>query len=214
MTRITVIGGTGYAGSNIAREAASRGHDVTVVARHMPQQPLDGVRYVTGDVGDDATLAAAVDGADVVAEALAPRGPLEGELRGVVGRLAGVAQGAGKRLGVVGGAGSLLVAPEGPALSETAGFPDAFLAEAREMGDILGDLRDSDEALDWFYVSPAANFGAAHAGERTGSYRIGGDVLLSDENGESNISGADFAKAFVDEIENPAHRRARFGVAY
>ncbi|AQP46838.1 NAD-dependent epimerase [Tessaracoccus aquimaris] len=214
MTRITVLGGTGYAGSNIAREAASRGHDVTVVARHVPRESLAGVRYVTGDVADEATLASAVDGADVVVEALAPRGPLAGELRGVVRRLAEVAQRAGKRLGVVGGAGSLLVAPEGPALSETPGFPDAFLAEAREMGDVLGDLRASDEALDWFYVSPAANFGGANAGERTGSYRIGGDVLLSDEHGISNISGADFAKAVVDEIEEPAHRRARFGVAY
>ena len=29
MARITVLGGTGYAGGNIVREAASRGHEVT-----------------------------------------------------------------------------------------------------------------------------------------------------------------------------------------
>lgn len=32
--------------------------------------------------------------------------------------------------------------------------------------------------------------------------------------GNSNISGADYAKAFVDEIEKPEHRRQRFSVAY
>jgi putative NADH-flavin reductase len=39
-------------------------------------------------------------------------------------------------------------------------------------------------------------------------------VLLTDENGESHISGADLAIALVDEIETPAHRRTRFTVAY
>jgi uncharacterized protein len=43
---------------------------------------------------------------------------------------------------------------------------------------------------------------------------VGGDVLVTDADGNSNISGADYAKAFVDEIEQPAHRRQRFSVAY
>ena len=82
------------------------------------------------------------------------------------------------------------------------------------MAGVLDDLRVSAPELDWFYVSPAAAFGAWAPGEATGKYRIGGDVLLADENGDSNISGADFAAAIVAEIENRAHRRARFGVAY
>ena len=48
----------------------------------------------------------------------------------------------------------------------------------------------------------------------TGHFRLGGDVLLTDENGVSDISGADFALAFVDEIETPAHKGQRFTVAY
>ncbi|HJF51126.1 MAG TPA: NAD-dependent epimerase, partial [Brachybacterium paraconglomeratum] len=51
-------------------------------------------------------------------------------------------------------------------------------------------------------------------GERTGAYRIGGDVLLTDENGDSHLSGQYLAVALVDEIETPAHRRTRFTVAY
>ena len=37
---------------------------------------------------------------------------------------------------------------------------------------------------------------------------------MSDAAGTSDISGADFAQAFVDEIEKPAHHRTRFSVAY
>lgn len=102
MARITVIGGTGYAGSNIAREAAARGNEVTVIAREEPEQKIDGVAYVTGDVTDAGLLADAVANSDVVVEALSPRGSLEGNLREVVAGLADEVKSAGKRLGIVG----------------------------------------------------------------------------------------------------------------
>jgi putative NADH-flavin reductase len=71
------------------------------------------------------------------------------------------------------------------------------------------------EALErGLYVSPAGGFGSYAPGEATGQYRVGGDILITDENGKSEISAADLAKAFVDEIENPVHRRERFTVAY
>jgi putative NADH-flavin reductase len=82
------------------------------------------------------------------------------------------------------------------------------------MAGVLEDLLASPEDLDWFYVSPAAGFGAWDAGEATGTFRIGGDILLQDAAGASRISGADLAVAVVDEIETPAHRRQRFTVAY
>ncbi len=214
MMQITVLGGTGFAGSNIAREAAARGHQVTILTRTQPEHPLEGVTYRQGDVTDPQLLAEVVSGAEVMVEALSPRGELEGRLREVVAELAGLVAAASRRLGVVGGAGSLLVAPGGPTLSSTEGFPEAFKAEALEMGAILDDLRASADDLDWFYLSPAANFGGFNPGEHTGSFRLGGDVLLADADGTSDISGADFAQAFVDEIENPTHRRQRFTVAY
>jgi len=214
MARITVLGGTGYAGGNIVREAASRGHEVTSISRNAPQDKVSGVTYVTGDVLDPAVVDQAVAGADVVVEALSPRGALEGTIGSVVQKLSAAVQAAGARLGVVGGAGSLLVAPGGPAVAAADDFPDAFKGEAAEMAAVLEDLRASDEALDWFYVSPAGDFGPWAAGEHTGIFRLGGDVLLVDETGSSTISGADFAQAFVDEIEQPAHRRQRFTVAY
>ena len=40
MSRITVIGGTGYAGSAIVAEAAARGHQVTALSRSLPDAPI------------------------------------------------------------------------------------------------------------------------------------------------------------------------------
>lgn len=214
MARITIIGGTGYAGALIVAEAASRGHEVTSISRALPDEKIDGVTYVEGSVTDADIRARAVQDADVVYSAISPRGDMEGRTRQALADLAGAAQQAGVRLGITGGAGSLLVAEGGPRLSDTDDFPDAFKTEAAEMAAVLDDLRASDASLDWFYVSPAAGFGAFAPGEKTGAFRVGGDVLLADADGNSFISGADFATAVVDEIEQPAHRRTRFSVAY
>ncbi|HOQ52468.1 MAG TPA: NAD(P)H-binding protein [Micropruina sp.] len=214
MAHIVIIGGTGYAGSHIAAEAVARGHAVTSWSRSLPEQSLEGVSYRTGSVTDDATLSEAVDGADVVIETLSPRGSMLGQVEPVAAGLAKKLTGTKTRLGVIGGAGSLQVSPGGPRVMDGDQFPDAFKAEAAELGRVLDALRASDQGLDWFFVSPAAGFGAYAPGERTGHYRVGGDVLLVDEAGRSDISGADLAIAIVDEIERPAHHRRRFTVAY
>lgn len=217
MARITVVGGTGYAGAHIVIEAAGRGHEVTAVSRTVPapDAQVDGVTYVAADVTDPDAVAAAVDGADVVVAALSPRGDMAGKVRGAEAALATAAAQAGARLGVIGGAGSLHVAPGGPRLVDTDEFPAAFKDEALELTAVLGDLQSTDDALDWFFLSPAVNFGAYAPGERTGSYRVGDDDLpVADADGTSAISGADLAIAVVDEIETPAHHRARFTVGY
>jgi putative NADH-flavin reductase len=134
-------------------------------------------------------------------------------LRGGIAALAAEATAAGVRLGAIGGAGSLHVAEGGPRLFDTERFPAAAKPESLTMLAVLEDLQATSD-LDWFYVSPPAMFGAFNPGEERGTYRVGGDVLLADENGVSDIGGADFGRAFVDEIETPAHRRARFTVAY
>ena len=212
--RITVLGGTGYAGSEIAREAEHRGHDVTSFSRSMPADPVQGVRYRTGSVLVDDFLAESVRDTDVVFEALAPRGELAGKLEGVVERLLPLAADAGVRLGILGGASSLQVSPGGPRLVDVRP-PSPEVAPEVHTGIALLDLMASaPEGLDWFFVSPAAGFGSWAPGERTGSYRVAGDVLLTGEDGKSFISAADLAVAVLDEIEEPKHSRRRFHVAY
>jgi putative NADH-flavin reductase len=214
MARINVLGGTGYAGGHIVREAASRGHQVVSFSRTRPADTVDGVDHRTGSVLDEDFLATTVQDADVVFESLSPRGELAGRLEGVMDRLIALAADAGVRLGVMGGASSLLVAPGGPRLFDEHEPPAEVRAEVLTGLAQLEALRAAPQELDWFFVSPAQEFGAWVPGEALGRYRVSDDVLLRDEAGRSFISGADLAKAVVDEIERPAHHRARFHVAY
>lgn len=216
MSRIVILGGTGYAGGHLAAQAADRGHQVLTVSRSAQATPATSGEHRTGDVRDEAFLAEILDGADVVVSALSPRGDMADleAFRSLQKTLARLAQEKSVRLGVIGGAGSLLVAEGGPKLVDTPEFPEEFAEEPKVLDAVLQDLRASDEGLDWFFLSPAAGFGSFAPGEATGTYRVGGDVLLSDESGTSFISGEDLALALVDEIEAPAHRRTRFTVAY
>lgn len=213
MTQVTIFGGSGYAGRHIAEAAAVRGLTVTSVSRGEIAEQIAGVTYAEGSLLDAADRARALDGADVVVVAVSPRGNMAGQVRPAIAALAADADQAGVRLGVVGGAGSLLVVEGGPRVVDS-GFPEEFRPEAEEMAGVLDDLRAAPETLDWFLVSPAGEFGAFAPGEYRGEYRVGGDVLLTDAEGRSAISGADFGVAIVDEIETPVHRRARFTVAY
>lgn len=213
MARIIVIGGTGYAGGHIAAEAASRGHEVVSVSRKEPSDRIEGVEYVQGNVLDPASLADTFAGADVVISAISPRGDMTDSGLDAVRALVAALTGTPTRLGVVGGAMGSLSAPGGPRLWDL-GVPEEYRHEAKFGIDSLEILQETPEDLDWFYVHPPKEFGAWVPGERTGSYRDGGEVFVEDADGKSYISGADYAVAVVDEIEKGAHRRQRFTVGY
>ncbi|GAA3552154.1 NAD(P)H-binding protein [Nonomuraea rosea] len=199
--KILVFGATGMVGQRIATELSNRGHEVTGVSRSGP---------VKGDVHDSATLA---KGYDAVVSAIAPprdgtepEAPFVAANRALIDglRAAGV-----RRLIVVGGAGSLQVAP-GLDLVDTPDFPELYKKESLAGRAILGLYRAVDD-LDWTFVSPAAEIAP---GERTGVYRIGGDTLLTDDEGRSFISAEDYAVAIADELEKDTHPRRRITVAY
>lgn len=213
MARIVVIGGTGYAGGHIATEAASRGHEVVSVSRNEPSEKVAGVEYVRGSILDLDGLAAQFDGADAVISAVAPRGDMTDEVPGALRALADRLTGTPTRLGVVGGAMGSLSAPGGPRLYDL-GVPEQYLHEATVGIESLDLLEASEPGLDWFLVHPPKVFGSWQPGERTGAYRMGGEVVVVTEDGSSFISGADFAIAVVDEVENGDHRRERFTVGY
>lgn len=212
MTRIVVFGGTGYTGANIVREAAARGHQVVAVSRTAPSDPLPGVQYEVGAADEVADRVVA--GADAVVAALSPRGDMAGRLVGVYDALARAAARAGARYLQIGGFSSLRPAPGQPRFAEGE-LAEQYRAEALE-GEATRRLlvEQAPQELDWVFVSPAGSYGAWAAGERTGQYRLGGEVALFDAQGGSSISGADFALAVLDEIDTPAHHRAHVGVAY
>lgn len=203
MAHVALIGASGNAGSRILKELSDRGHRVTAIVRNPEKvAKLPGVTAVKADVFDKAGLAAALRGHDAVISAVHFTASDPQILIDAV-RAAGV-----KRYLVVGGAGSLEVAP-GKQLVDQPDFPEAYKAEATKGGVFL-DLLKKVGDLDWTFLSPAAMF---VPGARTGKFRLGKDQLLSNAQG-SSISFEDFAVAMVDELEKPTHTRQRFTVGY
>ncbi|MPS29345.1 NAD(P)-dependent oxidoreductase [Pigmentiphaga sp.] len=201
---IAIIGATGNVGSRLVQEALARGHHVTAIARHasgLEARPhLDTLDL---DLADSARLADALRGKDAVISSVRFAST---PLAAVLGP---VKQAAVRRLLVVGGAGSLEVAP-GAALVDTPAFPAEYKPEALAGRDWLNALR-TEKDLDWTFLSPSALF---VPGERTGTFRLGGDTLLTAADGRSWISMEDFAVAMLDEAAQPAHSRRRFTVGY
>ena len=204
MSKIAIIGATGRAGGRLLEEALRRGHAVTAIARNTAKlEGRPGVAAVNLDVLDAAALERAVAGHDAVFSAVHFSSVPASAIIDPV-RRAGV-----KRLLVVGGAGSLWAAP-GLKVIDAPGFPAEYKAEAAAGGAFLEQLR-KEQVLDWTFLSPSAEF---VDGERTGKYRLGQDDLLVGASGRSWISFEDFAKAFIYELEQPAHSRRRFTIGY
>ena len=201
--KVALIGASGAGGSRLLAELSRRGHQVTAIARHPENvAKLPSVTAKKGDVFDKAGLIALIKGHDAVISAVHftasdPKLLIEA-----------VKESGVKRYFVVGGAGSLEVAP-GVKLIDTPQFPAAYKAEASKGGEFL-DLLHKENELDWTFLSPSA---VIAPGERTGKFRLGKDDLLTHEKG-SNISWEDYAIAAVDELEKPAHIRQRFTVGY
>lgn len=212
MTTIAIFGATGYSGGNIADEALLRGHRVIAVARDTG--PLAGrtdMDVRQGSLFDERFVRDIAVDVDVVVVALPAHGSGLAEYIPTLGRIA--ADNA-VRIGVVGGAGNLRVSPDGPPALDTPIFPEEFRADGIAHAEVLTRLRALPEDVDWFSLSPPAMYNAENRGERTGIFRVGEDVLLVDADGNSSIGGADYAIAFLDEIDNPRHHRALFTAAY
>lgn len=211
--KIALIGATGFIGSALRQEALARGHQVTALVGHPEKlTPVPNLQAVQADVNETGMLAEVLKGHDVVVSAFSghAQGDVEGYyLKGIRSIIAATRQAGAGRLLVVGGAGSLEVAP-GVQLLDTPGFPAAYKGTAEGARKALALLRE-ESLLDWTMLSPSA---VIAPGERTGQFRLGGDQLLKNAQGDSRISVEDYAVAFVDEVEKPAHSRRRFTVGY
>ena len=213
--KCVVIGATGYAGGAIATELVARGHEVSGVAR-IPAELPAGVSAAPGSLHDLTFVERVISDADVVvlavrATKISEDGPtLPEAMKAIIPLL----RRQGALLAVVGGAGTLTRPGTQERVMDGDGFMPAWMPEAEAHAETLELLRSSDPLLDWFYLSPSAVFGAHIPGDHVGHYRLGGEELLTGPQGTSFISGADYADAFVDEIEKPTHTRQRFTVGY
>ncbi len=205
---VVLFGATGNAGSRILQELISRGHHVTAVARDISKLPPS-VTAKQDDLSNVDTIASIIHGADAVISAYAPPQDNTDALLGVTEReIAAVKKAGNVRLIVVGGATSLEVAP-GVTLLPSGHLPAQWLPIATSHEKALKMLEASD--INWTYFSPAAFF---EPGQRTAKFRLGTNTLIADSKGDSRISMEDYAIALVDELEKPAHLRARFTIGY
>ena len=223
--KIIVYGSTGRVGSRVVNEALGRGHQVSAVSRDPGRvtQRHENLVAVQGDILDRESVAMLVAGKDVVVVSVRgsvdkSKDPDKAIQRVAAELLVNELRDMGKlapRLIYVGGAGSLEVKPGVLYADSIPGvmrimMPGSLRQEISGQVLTLEYLRTVDDVR-WTYISPAKKFAP---GERTGSYRIGGDQMLKDAKGKSKISMEDFAVALIDEAENSAHVKARFSVAY
>ena len=213
--RIAVIGASGHLGGAVAREALSRGHEVTAIARDASRlRKLDGARAIEANVLDVDAMSGLLHGHDAVVAALKARQERERDVVPDAARalLAALPRAEVRRLLFVGGGGSLL-SPRGRRFVDSPDFPRQYKGEALAQARALEVLRDSNGAVDWSYASPPP----VHLveGEPTGRYRVrAGDLPIVDGQGESRISVPDYAAAIVDTLESGRFVGARFTAAY
>jgi putative NADH-flavin reductase len=210
---IALIGATGFVGSAVLDELLQRGHRVTVLARHPAKLAARaGLTVVAADAQDPAQVAKAAAGHDAVVSAYNPgwKEPdiYDQYLKGTRAIIDGTKQSGVRRLLVVGGAGSLFVAP-GVQLVDTPQFPAEWKQGALGAREALNWLR-TENTLDWTLLSPPILLAP---GERTGHYRLGEDAPLMNGEQPGGMSVADLAVALVDELETPRHVQKRFTVA-
>jgi len=157
---IGIIGGSGMAGSRIAKEAADRGHDVTAIVRNRSRVADGRLKVLERDVFR--LTAEDLAPFDVVVEAFkAPPGQERQHVEVCRHLIAILRNAPGTRLIVVGGAGSLYVDEAlTTRLVDTPDFPAAYLGTARNMAEYLDILRGT-EGVSWTFVSPSAIFSRA-----------------------------------------------------
>lgn len=202
---IGVIGATGTIGSRVVTEALQRGHHVRAFSRDATQaqraERRDNLTWASADVLDPQGIAGVLPGLDVLISAFQPgnaardfaetvrRSIADPTVYATAARalLKGLESHPRTRLIVIGGAGSLEIAPgvvraDSDELLHTTldqlGLPREYAAAVRGHRDALDVLRLSNRL--WTYFSPAEEIAP---GERTGRFRVGGDQPVLDAEG-------------------------------
>ncbi|SKC41655.1 NAD(P)-dependent oxidoreductase [Ohtaekwangia koreensis] len=216
--KIALIGASGFVGSHILKEALDRGHQVTAIVRNPEKitEKHPNLQAKKGDVFNTDEIAKLVSGHDAVISSYNAgwQNPnlYDDFLKGSQAIQEGVKKSGVKRLIVVGGGGSLEIAP-GVQLVDTPQFPAEWKSGALAARDYLNIIRKED-ALDWTFFSPAIEMHHGIKDGRTGKYRLGTDQPVFDANGASRLSPEDLSIVLIDELDNKKFIRKRFTAAY
>jgi putative NADH-flavin reductase len=212
--KIAIIGATGFVGSAILNELASRNHEITAIARTPKETP--NVNWVAADIFNTAALADALKGNDLVISAYnsgwTNPNIYDDFIAGSKAIQDAVKKSGVKRFITIGGAGSLFVAPNLQAV-DTPDFPKEYHAGATAARDYLNLIKEEKE-LDWAFFSPAFEMHQGITTGRTGSYRLGLENPVFNDEQRSILSVQDLAVVIADEAETPKHHQVRFTAAY
>ncbi|MCT9976962.1 NAD(P)-dependent oxidoreductase [Acinetobacter guillouiae] len=215
--KIALIGATGYVGSALFTELLDRKYQVkALVLDPSSIKAGDNLEIIQIDVMHEDSLVSVLEDVDIVVSAFNPgwANPniCEDYLKGSRSILNAVKRAKVKRILIVGGAGSLYVAP-GVQIIDTPEFPKEYFEGANGPRILLDELKKETQ-LDWTMISPPIGFSPANPGVRTGTYRLGTDSPLMNENQPGTISAEDLAIALIDEMEQKKFACQRFTVAY
>ena len=213
--KIALIGATGFVGSAVLNEALNRGHKVTAIARDTSKIAVknDNLTVVIADVYDTEALVKVLTGHDAIVNTFnagwTNPNLYDDFIKGSESIQQAVKLSGVKRLLVVGGAGSLEIAP-GVQLVDTPQFPAEWKTGATAARDYLNIIKKEND-LDWTFLSPAIHL---HPGARTGVFRLGTDQPVFDADHKSEITVEDMAVAIIDELEQNQFIKKRFTLGY
>lgn len=214
--KVVLIGASGFVGSVILKEALNRGFEVTAVVRHPEKIKIEDekLKVKKADVSSLDEVCEVCKGAEAVISAYNPgwNNPnIYNETMEVyLTIIDGVKKADVNRFLMVGGAGSLFIAP-GIRLMDSGEVPESILPGVKALAEFYLKFLKKEKEIDWVFFSPAADM---QHGVRTGKYRLGKDDMIVDIVGNSHISVEDYAAAMIDELEHPAHHYTRFTIGY
>lgn len=214
--KVVLIGASGFVGSALLKEALNRDFEVTAVVRHPEKINIqsENLRIKKADVSSLEEVYEVCKGADAVLSAYNPgwNNPkiYEETIEVYLTIIDGVKKAGVNRFLMVGGAGSLFIAP-GVRLMDSGEVPENLLPGVKALGDFYLNFLMKEKEVDWVFFSPAADM---RPGVRSGRYRLGKDDMIVDIVGNSHISVEDYAAAMIDELEYPKHHQERFTIGY
>lgn len=214
--KVVIIGASGFVGSALLKEALNRELEVTAVVRHPEKIKIENenLKVKKADVSSLEEVTEVCKGADAVISAFNPGWNNPNIYKETIEVYLTIIDGVKKadvhRFLMVGGAGSLFIAP-GVRLMDSGEVPENLLPGVKALGDFYLDFLRKEKEVDWVFFSPAADM---RPGVRSGRYRLGKDDMIVDAVGNSHISVEDYAAAMIDELEYPKHHQERFTIGY
>lgn len=218
MKAITLIGASGYVGKAIVQESILRNCPLQAIARNTENITTDDlISKISLDITNEADLQKVLQDSDIVISAFnagwSNPNLYDDYTKGALSIHQAVKKAGVKRLLVIGGAGTLYVQP-GVQLVDTPDFPEMIKPGAAAVRDYFQNVLSKEKEFEWTYFSPAIEMGPHNPGTRTGTYRIGHDTPVYDQEHRSRVSVEDVAVAIIDEIENKHFVNQQFTIGY